>query len=479
MRKTKAKCISRRDFLRGASLMTAAGVLAACTGVGVAPQGGGEAQPAAASQDTGAEAPAVERVELDVWTGWTEDAATNIEKILDGYNQSQDRVTAKHVVVPEAMTQKLLAAVAANDAPGTAVVFGANIAYQLAAQNGLLALDEVGQPDQVAALREWMHPAIWELGVYEGKFYYASMWNQCMGVFVNTDIAKQQGVDPDQPPETLEELDEIYDKLTIYDENDNIDVLGGDMTWVGMIMGRFLGQYVSDDGQTITANHPNNLKALEWLAGRWKRVGPEKLQDFYASLQGRGERSAGQDPFLSGLRATLVTGPWEYNTLRNFKPEDFNFTVWPWPGPAGQTEKGMYTYGDGWIIPKGSQDPTAAWEIISTMTGATGDRDVYTTLFTTWLCVNGPVSKEMITWPKFETEVIGACPGYQEVFLDDLFNSDQYLYPPKIPTSDSYGSLLNTEWEKVRLGQKEAKEALDLVTEQAQKELDDWLAQKA
>jgi multiple sugar transport system substrate-binding protein len=471
------KFISRRDFLRGASLMAAAGVLAACTGV-TPPPGGGEAQPAAAKQDTSSEVPAAEPVELEVWTGWTEDAATNIEKILDGYNQSQDSVVAKHVVVPEAMTQKLLAAVAAGNAPGTAVVFGANIAYQLAAQNGLLPLDEVGKPEQVSALKEWMHPAIWELGVYEGKFYYASMWNQCMGVFVNTDIAKQQGVDPDQPPTTLEELDEIYDKLTIYDANGNVDVLGGDMTWVGMVMGRFLGQYVSDDGKTITANHPNNLKALEWIADRWKRIGPEKLQDFYASLQGRGERSAGQDPFLSRLRATVVTGPWHYNTLRNFKPEGFNFTVWPWPGPAGQDTKGMYTYGDGWIIPKGSQNPAAAWEIISAMTGATGDRDVYTSLFTTWLCVNGPVSQEMTNWPKFETEVMGACPGYENVFLADLFNSDQYLYPPKIPTSDSYGSLLNTEWEKVRLGQKEAKEALDLVTEQAQKELDSWLTQQ-
>ena len=70
--------------------------------------------------------------------------------------------------------------------------------------------------------------------------------------------------------------------------------------------------------------------------------------------------------------------------------------------------------------------------------------------------------------------MIGACPGYEEVFLQDLFHADQYLYPPKIPTSDSYSSLMDSEWEKVRLGQKPAQEALDSVQEQAQKELDDW-----
>lgn len=457
--------VSRRTFLRLSAGVAGLAALAGCM------------PPAPSSpQATGAESPDTGAVELEVWTGWTEDAATNIEKILNGYNESQDRVVAKHVVVPEAMTQKLLAAVSAGSPPAGAVVFGASIAYQLAAQNALLALDEIGNPEQVATLKEWMSPAIWDLGVYDGKFIYASMWNQCLGVFVNTDIAEAQGVDPNAPPATLEELDAIYDQLTIWD-GDNIDVLGGDFTWDSMIMGRFLGQYVSEDGSTITANHENNVRALEWIASRWQSVGPQKLQDFYASLQGRGERSAGQDPFLSGLRATLVTGPWQYNTLRNFKPEGFNFTVWPYPGPSGQTEKGMYTYGDGWIVPQGTPDPSATWEIISTLTGATGDRDVYTSLFTTWLCVNGPVSEQMTEWPMFQSEVMEACPGYEEIFLTDLFHSDYYLYPPKIPTSNSYQSLMSAEWEKVRLGQKTAQEALDFVTEEAQKELDTWNAQ--
>jgi multiple sugar transport system substrate-binding protein len=464
----RRQTISRRTFLRMSAGIAGIAAVAACAPV-----------PASSPQPGGSDAPAAATVEIDVWTGWTEDAATNIEKILAGYNESQDRVVAKHVVVPEAMTQKLLAAISAGSPPAGAIVFGASIAYQLAAQDALLALDEIGNPDQVADLKDWMEPAIWDLGVYEGNFVYASMWNQCMGIFVNTDIAEQQGVDPDSPPATLEELDAIWDQLTIWDSNGNIDVLGGDFTWTAMIMGRFLGQFVDEDGITITANHPNNVRALEWLGNRWQRIGPQNLQDFYASLQGRGERSAGQDPFLSGLRATLVTGPWQYNTMRNFKPEGFNYTVWPLPGPAGQTEKGMHTYGDGWVVPKGAPAPDATWEIISTMTGATGNRDIYTSLFTTWLCVNGPVAKEMTQWPTFQTDVMGECPGYEDIFLADLFDSDYYLYPPKLPTSNSYQSMMNAEWEKVRLGQKEAQEALDFVTVEAQKELDIWISQNS
>ncbi len=456
---------TRRNFLRMTAGVTGVAVLAACVPT--------SAPGRQAGSDPSTEGP----VELSVWTGWTEDAATNIESILDGFNKSQEAVIAKHVIVPEAMTQKLLAAVSAGDPPATAVVFGANIAYQLAAQKALLALDEVGKPDQVETLKTWMDPAIWELGMYEGKYYYASMWNQCWAMFVNTTMATEMGVDLTSPPQTLEELDALWEQLTTYDANGNIDVLGGDVTSTTMTMGRFLGQFVNEDGTQVTANHPNNVAALEWVVNRWAKFGPEKLAAWNASLAGRGERSAGQDPFLSGLRATLVTGPWQFNTLRNFKPEGFEFTVWPLPGPAGQSEKGMYTYGDGWIIPVGASNPSAAWDIISTLTGAMGNKDVYTSLFTTWLCVNGPSSKSMTEWPLFQSDVIAACPGYEEVFLADLYDSDYYLYPPKIPTSTSYMDLMNAEWEKARLGQQSAQEALDFVQESAQKELDTWIQQ--
>jgi hypothetical protein len=83
----------------------------------------------------------------------------------------------------------------------------------------------------------------------------------------------------------------------------------------------------------------------------------------------------------------------------------------------------------------------------------------------------------MTEWPLFKSDVIDACPGYEEVFLDDLFNSDQYLYPPKVPTSSSYMSMMGAEWEKARLGEKSPQEALDFVQAEAQKELDIWREQ--
>jgi len=62
--------------------------------------------------------------------------------------------------------------------PGTAVVFGANIAYQLRPTGGAAA-DEIGKPDQWTP-QKVMLPAIWDLGTYQASSIYARMWNQCM-----------------------------------------------------------------------------------------------------------------------------------------------------------------------------------------------------------------------------------------------------------------------------------------------------------
>ena len=58
---------------------------------------------------------------------------------------------------------------------------------------------------------------------------------------------------------------------------------------------RLRGQpVVNEDGSQVTANNPNNVKALEWVVNRWAKIGPEKIAAWNASLAGRGERSAGR-----------------------------------------------------------------------------------------------------------------------------------------------------------------------------------------
>src|SRR5512137_2220215 len=113
-----SKRLSRRDFLKGAAL-AGSGLVAVACAPAAAPTAAPAPKPAEATKPAAPEptkAPAAAApVQIDVWTGWTEAAAKNIEEILDAYNKSRSKVVAKHVVVPENMTQKLLASVSSGN----------------------------------------------------------------------------------------------------------------------------------------------------------------------------------------------------------------------------------------------------------------------------------------------------------------------------------------------------------------------------
>jgi multiple sugar transport system substrate-binding protein len=415
-------------------------------------------------------------IEIEVWTGWTEKAAENIEKILDGYSRSQTKYRAKHVVTPDLQT-KLLAAVAAGNPPGAAVIFnGGGQVYTLAEEDALLPLDDMGK-EKLASLKSWVHPAIWDLGTYKGKLYALAMWTQSYAVYYNKKQVVEAGLDPQKPPADFTELDQYGDRLTQRDGSGNITRMGLDITWAQLLIGAFRGRLVDDAGRKILANAPENIAAIDWMVQRWKRYDPKRIQDFNQSLAGAGERSGVLDPFIAGKRSLNVTGPWHIGTIKQFAPPDFEWGVWPLPGPRAGVKAGCWTYGDVFVVPKGTKAPQASFDLVSAMTGATGDRNNYTQLFVVWPCVNNPTSAQMLADPTFKKEVIDACPGYT-VFNDHLYKNDYHLFPPKIPTAASYMNLLGAETEKARLGQKTTKEALDTVTQQAQKELDDWLARR-
>jgi ABC-type glycerol-3-phosphate transport system substrate-binding protein len=135
------------------------------------------------SQRGGSEAPIKEgaQVPAQVWTGWTEKAAKKVDRVISVFNDSQDKVNARHVVVPGDMSQKLLAAINAGKPPEAAIVFGAGLAYQLAARGALLAFDDVGDPNELEALHTWMTPAMLDMAQYDGQDFYLPIWSQCWG----------------------------------------------------------------------------------------------------------------------------------------------------------------------------------------------------------------------------------------------------------------------------------------------------------
>jgi hypothetical protein len=73
--------------------------------------------------------------------------------------------------------------------------------------------------------------------------------------------------------------------------------------------------------------------------------------------------------------------------------------------------------------------------------------------------------------------LVADYPGYQEM-IDMFLKGDRVGMPPLLPVGSYYGSRLNSARDSVRLLEMTPQDAMDQVTEEVQKELDDFYANK-
>lgn len=185
---------SRRDFLRGTTLI-GAGLLAACA----APSGSAPAGETAGDGGAGPEEITIE------W--WTINLRSTFGEIMQGYIDDYEadhpNVTIEWVDVPgNEVAQKYATALSGGNAPDSANI------YQLARfieLNSVLALD-----DYVPAEDQEAFGSFWEAGAIGGN-HYAIPWYSTFArpVVVNGVLAREAGVDLSNPPTTWQEVYEI------------------------------------------------------------------------------------------------------------------------------------------------------------------------------------------------------------------------------------------------------------------------------
>jgi ABC-type glycerol-3-phosphate transport system substrate-binding protein len=208
---------NRRDFLRNA------GIAAAGT-AGVA------AVPALMNRTE-----AAQQVTIQYWNGWTEEAAKKITGLCNNFTKANPSIAVKDVVVPGTsadLNAKLLASVAAGNPPDVVTFFGAGNLYTMADQSSLIPLDSVASPKELAQMKAWVAPAVWDLGTYKGKTYGIAQWAQSWALIWNKTEAQQAGLDVNKGIQSLADLQRWAQKLTKYDSHGNITQLGFYDNWI-------------------------------------------------------------------------------------------------------------------------------------------------------------------------------------------------------------------------------------------------------
>jgi multiple sugar transport system substrate-binding protein len=301
------------------------------------------------------------------------------------------------------LSDKLVAAISGGDPPDTAR-FDRFIVTSWAARGFLTDLSDQAKRDGVTQdkfIKEGWLEATWR-----GKVFAVPFDTDLRGLYYNKKAMQDAGLDPTKPPTTIDELDTAADKLTKKDGAKYTQM--GFVPWVqqgslytyGWIFG---GEFYDPNKDVITLDHPQIVKALEWMVSYAKKFNVDTI-DLYAQAFGNNE----QNPFVSGLTAMVSDGDWEVATFNKYmKPEmkdQYDIAYYP-KAPGGPDQ---VTWGGGWstVVPKGAKEADGAWAFAKYLgTDAAAMYAVGTTHIPVYLPAYDDLEKNKSTfdprWPKF------------------------------------------------------------------------------
>lgn len=304
------------------------------------------------------------------WHAMTDITAEAVEAVIADFEEKHPDINIEPTYIAnqgEGQNEKLLAAIAGGNPPDVAY-FDRFEVGAWAAQGSLEELTALAEADGIN--EDMYYPFAWNEASYQGKLYAIPTTTDSRLVYYNIDHFTEAGLNPNNPPSTIAELEAAAETLTKKDGKRFERI--GFIPWFGQgwFYGwgwAFGGDFYDPETNQATANDPKNVEALQWITDFAKKYNVEDIAGFTDS-QGTGA----MDPFLSGQLSMKVSGPWEVSAIEKFMP-DLNYGVFPMPTPTGT---GHTTWSGGWsvVIPKGVKNKEAAWEFLKYFGSADGQK---------------------------------------------------------------------------------------------------------
>lgn len=363
------KPMTRREFLRMASLAAMGGFIAACgprrevTPVVETPETGSQPQPTIPSP-TNKEA-------IQWWVGWGE-----LVPIFDSFKQMEkykELLGDQDVEMKPSITDEVLfTALAAGTPPDIA----SNIAYL-----------DVFARDVCIDIRDWVAKSTiikqekfiqgnWEAGFYNGRQYGIPAL-ECFvrfGLNYNTRLVEAAGLDPDNPPVTWEETIEWHKALTRFDAAGNLLTIGldpmdaeGSAVNDGFLAARSWGfKWFDPETGRFDLDNDKMAEAFETYAEFYRIVGVDKM----AGMRQVAANETWGGSYNSEVQAMIIEGYWHPGETMAQKPEvaKYNRATWVPVPEERRGEKIQGTGGHFVVFFKGAKKAEAAFKFAEFLT---------------------------------------------------------------------------------------------------------------
>jgi len=296
-------------------------------------------------------------VEVTLWTGWAGFEKESLDSIVEEFNLSQDEVRVRCLNVSQ-LERKLLLATAGGNPPDLAALpYGAIPVY--AENNALLPLDRFIA--EAGITKDEYTGVFWEICSHRGHLWALPITASVTALHWNKALFRQAGLDPDQPPRSLEELEAFNEVITRYREDGSIAVMGHlpiEPGWWQSYFCHWFGGRLWD-GESITVSSSENLRTARWIASYPERFGADNLLRFQSGI---GTFASPQNAFFTGRVAMVLQGVWMDNFIRNYASPDFEYGVAAFPSEdPTRWPKVSLAEPDSFSIPAGARHPREAF----------------------------------------------------------------------------------------------------------------------
>lgn len=409
-------------------------------------------QSSAAASSAAASSSVAEPVTIEYWQYFYETKINLVDELIKEFQTANPNITVTHKHFPyDSYQQKVAAAVSSGTGPDIINLFYGWVPKYV--KSGTLQ-ELPSSSFSVDKIESEFAPMV-KVNKIDGKYYTVPTAVRTLGLFWNKDIFKANGLDPETPPKTVEELVQMAKKCTKV-VNGNLEIEGltfqpsGQLhAWFRPVLLKQFGQDpISEDKKTVQWNASDNgYKAFEFLVNlaKTEKVGEK---DFFTD---------DVTAFISGKAALHIDGSYRLGSLAKQAPDlNYGVTVLPTYNGVESSFGSFWTNG-----------------ITTNATGAKLDASVKFLEHLTSV-------KTMKTW----TEKIGEIGAKNEIANDAELLKNEKLAPfiKQLPVADSYfyvdedadRKALMDAIDQVLLNNADPRKALDEAVAKVQKLLDEY-----
>lgn len=273
---------------------------------------------------------AASKTVIEVWGIPADDVGKNLLASEFNAAQSEYEVKVVHGAFGFAESpEKLMTAVAAGTAPPVVLLDRMTVA-DWAARGALMPLDAIAERADIK--RGDYVDAVWESCMFNGKLYaLPSHFNLTCSYLWNKDMYATAGLDPESPPTSWDEWLEVTRKTTVRDSDGNVVQAGFQFGYHALLytLSWQNGGRYSPDPYALTANMPENVRALEMVGKLYEAVGGRTAYDLFDSST---VTATGQDKFSGQSAAAIRGGTWFMDVYEKYAPDlNYGLTTMPIP----------------------------------------------------------------------------------------------------------------------------------------------------